>query len=114
MARSLERGSASYFDEWQPSFVDGCGGKSVIPTMWPLLRDVVDDAIVVGLDEIAQAMRLVAERTHVIAEGAGACAVAAALSGRVGSGKIAAIVSGGNIDLSTFSDLVTRRPSQDV
>ena len=104
---SLERGAASSFDGWRKSFVDGSGGKSVIPTMWPLLRDLVDASIVVSLDEIRDAMRLVADRTHVIAEGAGACAVAAALSGRAGSGTIAAIVSGGNIDLATFTRLVT-------
>ena len=77
--------------------------------MWPLLHDLVDASIVVSLDEIRDAMRLVANRTHVIAEGAGACAVAAALSGRAGSGKIAAIVSGGNIDLETFAELVAER-----
>ena len=104
---SLDRGEASYFDGWQASFVDGCGGKSVIPTMWPLLRDLVDGSIVVSLDEIKEAMKLVANRTHVIAEGAGACAVAAALSGRAGSGKIAAVVSGGNIDLVAFTNLVS-------
>ena len=104
---SLERGAASYFDGWRKSFVDGSGGKSVIPTMWPLLHDLVDASIVVSLDEIRDAMRLVADRTHVIAEGAGACAVAAALSGRAGSGTIAAIVSGGNIDLATFTTLMT-------
>ena len=107
LARSLERGTASRFDEWQPSFVDGCGGQSVTPTMWPLLRDLVDESIVVTLDEIKAAMRLVADRTHVITEGAAACAVAAALSGQVGTGNIAVIVSGGNIDLSTFADLVS-------
>ena len=107
LARSLERGTDSRFDEWQASFVDGCGGQSVTPTMWPLLRDLVDESIVVTLDEIKAAMRLVADRTHVITEGAAACAVAAALSGRVGTGNIAVIVSGGNIDLSTFADLVS-------
>ena len=103
---SLDRDEASYFDGWAPSFVDGCGGKSIIPTMWPLLRDLVDGSIVVSLDEIRSAMRVVAERTHIIAEGAGACAVAAALSGRAGSGRITAVLSGGNIDLSTFAKLV--------
>ncbi len=111
LMRSFERGKASVFEEWRASFVDGCGGKSVLPTMWPLLRDLVDDSIVVSLDEIAQAMRLVARQTHIIAEGAGACAVAAALSGRVGAGRVVAIVSGGNIDLSTFSRLVSDRPA---
>ncbi len=106
LATSLAKGEASNFPGWQASFVDGCGGKSVTPTMWPLLRDTVDAAIVVSLDEIRRAMRLVASGTRVIAEGAGACAVAAALSGRAGSGVIIAVVSGGNIDAATFTRVV--------
>ena len=102
---SLRNGRASWFEGWRASFVDGAGGKSVLPTMWPLLSTLVDQSIVVPLNEIAEAMKLVAERCHVIAEGAGACAVAAALSGRL-HGRILAIVSGGNIDLSTFATLV--------
>lgn len=102
---SLEHRQPSYFPDWRPSFVDGAGGKSVLPSMWPLLSDLVSDSIVVSLDEVARAMRLVAERARVIAEGAAACAVAAALSGRAGSGKVVAVVSGGNIDLTTFATL---------
>jgi threonine dehydratase len=106
LATSFARGEASYFDGWTASFVDGAGGKSVLPTMWPLLQRVVDDSLVVSLDEVRAAMRRTAERVHVIAEGAASCAVAAALSGRAGRGKIVAIVSGGNIDLSRFAALV--------
>lgn len=106
LATSIARGDASYFDNWQASFVDGAGGKSVLKTMWPLLRDVVDGSIVVSLDEVKQAMKRTAERVHVIAEGAAGCAIAAALSGRAGSGKIVAVVSGGNIDLAKFAALV--------
>lgn len=106
LATSMQRGEPSYFDNWQASFVDGAGGKSVLPTMWPLLRELVDDSIVVSLDEVSAAMRRTAERVHVIAEGAAACAVAAALSGRAGGGKIVAVVSGGNIDLARFASLV--------
>lgn len=102
---SLRNGRASYFDGWQPSFVDGAGGKSVLPTMWPLLSGLLAGSIVVSLADVAAAMALVAERSHVIAEGAAGCAVAAALSGRV-RGKIVAIVSGGNIDLPKFASLV--------
>ncbi len=104
-AASLENGRASYFEGWQASFVDGAGGRSVLPTMWPLLSGLLAGSIVVPLSEVAGAMKLVAERVHVIAEGAGACAVAAALTGRA-RGKIVAIVSGGNIDLSKFASLV--------
>jgi threonine dehydratase len=103
---SLRRGEACYFDAWRPSFVDGAGGKSVLPTMWPLLKELVDGSIVMTLDEIAAAMRKTADRVHVVAEGAGGTAIAAALSGRAGTGKIVAVVSGGNIDLSRFSELV--------
>jgi threonine dehydratase len=110
LATSIARGEASYFDGWQASFVDGAGGRSVLPTMWPLLRSVVDDSIVVTLDEVRQAMRRTADRVHVIAEGAAACAVAAALSGRAGRGKVVAVVSGGNIDLSRFASLVEACP----
>jgi threonine dehydratase len=105
LATSIARGEASYFPGWTPSFVDGAGGKSVLATMWPLLRALVDGSIVVSLDEARDAMRRTAERVHVVAEGAAACAVAAALSGRAGSGKIVAVVSGGNIDLTRFAEL---------
>lgn len=102
---SLRNGRPSYFDSWTRSFVDGAGGKSVIASMWPLLSRLVDGSIVVTLADTAAAMKLVAERCHVIAEGAAACAVAAALSGRV-RGNVVAVLSGGNIDLTTFASLV--------
>ena len=109
LAASFAAGRASYFDAWQPSFVDGAGGKSVLATMWPLLQAWVAESIVVSLDEAARAMRLVADRVHVVCEGAAACAVAAALTARVverGHRKIVAVVSGGNIDLNRFAQLV--------
>ena len=105
---SLRAGKASRFDGWQSSFVDGAGGKSVLPTMWPLLQTWVDDSIVVTLDDAARAMRIVADRVHVIAEGAAACAVAGALSQNLaahGHKKVVAVVSGGNIDLARFGAL---------
>jgi threonine dehydratase len=101
---SLAAGRPVYFENWQASFVDGAGGKSVLETMWPLLRNV-RGSIVVTLDEVARAIRLTAERAHVIAEGAAACAVAAALSGRAGAGKVVAVLSGGNIDLPRFAQI---------
>jgi threonine dehydratase len=110
LAVSLSRGEPSAFDNWQASFVDGAGGRSVLPTMWPLLRPLVNASIVVSLDEVRQAMRRTAERVHVIAEGAAACAVAAALSGRTGGRQIVAVVSGGNIDLARFATLVDACP----
>ncbi|HZO22399.1 MAG TPA: pyridoxal-phosphate dependent enzyme [Steroidobacteraceae bacterium] len=90
----------------QPSFVDGIGGGGVLPEMWPLLQDLVDAVVVVSLDEIRQAMRVLALENHLVCEGAGAASVAAALSGRGGDGNCVAIVSGGNIDLSVFTDIV--------
>jgi threonine dehydratase len=105
LAASLAAGRPVYFDGWRPSFVDGAGGKSVLETMWPLLAPLAG-SIVVSLDETARAMHLIAERAHLIAEGAAGCAVAAALSGRAGGGKIVAVVSGGNIDLVTFNTVI--------
>jgi threonine dehydratase len=113
LKRSMDLGKASRFEEWQPSFVDGAGGKSVLDTMWPLLREYVQESIVVSLDEVARAMRLVAERARVIAEGAGACAVAAALSPAMaarGHKKVVAVVSGGNVDLSKFAQVTGACP----
>jgi threonine dehydratase len=109
LARSFAAGGARRFDEWTASFVDGAGGRSVLESMWPLLRAWVDDAIVVNLDEVARAMKLVADRVHVIAEGAAGCAVAAALSPRIaaeGHRTIVAVVSGGNIDLPRYAELL--------
>jgi threonine dehydratase len=114
LKRSMERGRASRFEEWTPSFVDGAGGKSVLDSMWPLLREYVDESIVVSLDDTARAMRLVAERARVIAEGAGACAVGAAISPTLaarGHRKIVAVVSGGNVDLAKFAHLVGACPN---
>jgi threonine dehydratase len=102
---SLEAGRPMYFDDWQASFVDGAGGKSVLPTMWPLLS-ALSGSLVVTLDEVARGMKLVAERARVIAEGAAGCAIAGALSGRAGTGKVVAVVSGGNIDLARFASLI--------
>jgi len=108
LARSLAAHAPSRFDEWQASFVDGAGGKSVLPSMWPLLESTVSESVVVTLDEAAAAMKLAAERCRIIIEGAAACAVAAARSPRIaaaGHRKVVAVVSGGNIDLSRFAAL---------
>ena len=108
-AASLEAGEARYFEGWTASFVDGAGGKSVLPTMWPTLSAWVHGSFVVSLDEVAAAMRVTAERARVIAEGAAGCAVAAAISdrpGREGHRTIVAVVSGGNIDLHRFAEVV--------
>ena len=110
-ARSFERGSAQPFPEWTATFVDGAGGKSVFPRMWQRMQPVADGSIVVTLEETKRAMRIMADKARVIAEGAGALALAAALTGKAGSGPIVAVVSGGNIDLAKFSELIGSVPS---
>jgi threonine dehydratase len=109
LAASFASGKPERFEAWKASWVDGAGGKSVLPSMWPLLSQWVDESIVVSLDQAAHAMKMAAERCHVIAEGAAACAIAAALSPRMrerGHKRVVAVVSGGNIDLSRFATLV--------
>jgi threonine dehydratase len=106
-AYSLEHGGPQRFPDWKASFVDGAGGKSVTDRMWERMQAVVDRTITVTLDETRQAMRLMAEKARVISEGAGALSVAAALTGKAGEGPIVCVVSGGNIDLDKFSELVT-------
>jgi len=105
LAASLAAGEALTV-EYKPSFVDGIGSKMVFANMFERARGLLDGSLVVTLAEAAQTMKLVAERNRVIVEGAAACAVAAALSGRAGAGKIVAIVSGGNIDLDKFAQIV--------
>ena len=93
--------------ERTPSFVDGIGGRGLLPEMWPLVRALVDGAIVAPLEDVANAVRLLVERARIVAEGAGATPVAAALAGRAGSGKIVCVVSGGNIDAVVLAALIS-------
>ena len=97
--------------DYQASFVDGSGSRRVLDTMWPLVRPLVDGALSIPVAEVAAAVRLLAERARVIAEGAGALALAAALSGRAGSGRVVCIVSGGNINLSTLAETFSGTPA---
>jgi threonine dehydratase len=106
-AYSLGHGRPQRFPDWQASFVDGAGGKSVTARMWQRMQPIVDGAITVTLEETRQAMRLMAEKARVIAEGAGALALAAALQDETLEGPIVCVVSGGNIDLDKFAELVT-------
>lgn len=106
-ALSLREGGPRKFTEWQASFVDGAGGQSVTERMWERMRPVTDGAITVTLNQTRQAMRLIAEKSRTVAEGAGALSLAAALSGEAGGGPIVCVVSGGNIDLAKFAELVT-------
>jgi threonine dehydratase len=101
LAEALRRGEPAEID-YRPTWIDGAGAKVVLKGMWPLLQEVVDDVAVVTLDEVAEAVRLLAERVRVIAEGAGALSVAAALTGRAGGERVVCIVSGGNIDAAVL------------
>ena len=105
LAAALAAGHPVNVDH-RPSFVDGIGSRAVFPAMFERARGLVEAAIVSSLEEIGEAMRILAERAHVVAEGAGACSVAAALSGRAGRGRIVCVVSGGNIDLDRFANLL--------
>ena len=105
-ALSFAMGSPQVFKDWKPSFVDGAGGQSLFPRMWERMKPVMDGCIVVSLDETKKAMRLLAEKARVIAEGAGALSVAAALTGKAGQGPIVAIISGGNIDLAKYCEII--------
>jgi threonine dehydratase len=107
-ALSFEKGSPQVFANWKASFVDGAGGQSMFPRMWERMKPVVDGYIVVSLEATKSAMRLMAEKARVISEGAGALPLAAALGGRAGKGPIVAIVSGGNIDLNKFCELIAQ------
>ncbi len=105
-ALSFAKGSPQVFKDWKSSFVDGAGGRSMFPRMWERMKPVVDDYIVVSLDETKKAMRLMAEKARIISEGAGAMPLAAALTEKAGQGPIVAIVSGGNIDMKKFFELI--------
>ena len=109
-ALSFAKNSPQVFEQWQPSFVDGAGGQSMFPRMWQRMQGLVDGAIIVSLEETRRAMRLMAEKARVISEGAGALPLAAALAGKAGSGPIVCIVSGGNIDLDKFCQLIAVEP----
>jgi threonine dehydratase len=88
---------------YTPTFVDGIGAPFVLPEIWPLARRLLDGSLVLSIAEVAAAVRLLVERNHVVAEGAGAAPVAAALAGRAGTGKIVCVVSGGNIDAAKLA-----------
>jgi threonine dehydratase len=109
LAASLAAGTAQTV-AYQPSFVDGIGSKTVFPKMLALAQQLIDGSLVASLEEVASALRLLAERNRIIAEGAGACPVACAFSGRAGSGKIVCVVSGGNIDAKKFCAILCDEP----
>jgi len=112
-ALSFEKGSPQVFPNWKASFVDGAGGQSMFPRMWERMRPVVDGCLVVTLEETKNAMRFLAEKARIISEGAGALPLAAALTGKAGKGPVVAIVSGGNIDLKKFCELIAQENSSE-
>ena len=105
LAAALAAGHPADVD-YRASFVDGSGSRRVLDSMWPLVTPLVDEALAIPVADVAAAVRLLAERARVIAEGAGALAVAAALAGRAGTGRVVCVVSGGNINLSKLADIL--------
>jgi len=102
LAAALRDGGPVEID-FRPSFVDGAGGRALLPTMWDRARELVDEAVAVPLDDVAEAMRLLAARAHVVAEGAGALALAAS---RRREDRCVCIVSGGNVDAAVLAQVL--------
>ncbi|MFK7804932.1 MAG: threonine/serine dehydratase [Anaerolineae bacterium] len=105
LAASFAAGSPQDFD-YQPTFIDGMGGKSILPEMWPRASTLLDGSLVMTVKEIANAVKLLLDRNSVLAEGAGAAPVAAAIAGKAGSGKVVCVISGGNIDGSKIRKIL--------
>jgi threonine dehydratase len=108
LSESLGEDSPQTVD-YQPSFVDGIGGRSLLPEMWPLVSTLIAGACIVSLEAVADAIRLLAERHRVIAEGAGAASLAAALTALPQGGKVVCVVSGGNLDAAKLCAILEGR-----
>jgi threonine dehydratase len=109
LSASLAAGKPSAV-AYTPSFVDGIGGRGLLPEMWPLVKALLSGSLVVSLDETAEAIRLLVSRTRIVAEGAGAASVAAARKADAPSGTVVCVVSGGNIDASVLSTILAGDP----
>jgi threonine dehydratase len=105
LRKSLDAGARRDV-EHRRSFVDGIGSGGVLPAMWPLARQLLADSLVVSLNDIAAAIRLLASRAHIVAEGAGGASLAAAMSGRVGTGRVVCVISGGNLDPEVLATIL--------
>ena len=105
LAAALAAGEPVVIDR-TPSFIDGIGGRGVLPEMWPFVSTLLAGSLVTTVDEVAAAVRLLAQRARVVAEGAGAASVAAAVAGKGGTGRVVCVVSGGNIDVDVLSTLL--------
>ncbi len=103
---SLQAGMPVTLTDHKPSFVDGMGGKSVFPQMWKLIDNLIEGSVVLSLKDIADAVRLLVERNSIVAEGAGAAPVAAALTDEAGQGNIVCVVSGGNLDTQVLTQIL--------
>ena len=112
LTESFRQGKPSTLTNHQTSFVDGMGGRSVFPSMWRLASSLIDDTVVLSVAEIADAVRTLVMRNRVVAEGAGAAPVAAALSAKVPPGNIVCVVSGGNIDLTVLTQILQEKVPQ--
>ena len=108
MCPSLGKGEATSIEHVR-SFVDGIGGPRVFPEMFALVHELLDGALVSSLEEVAGTVRTLVERNRIVAEGAGAASVAAAVAGRAGQGKVVCIVSGGNIDTAALRTILDGR-----
>lgn len=105
LTAALAAGSPVRVDR-TPSFVDGIGGRGVLPEMWPIVSGLVDGALVAPLSDVGRAVRTLVERARIVAEGAGATPVACALAAGRTARKVVCVVSGGNIDLKTLIELL--------
>ncbi|XP_066921929.1 L-threonine ammonia-lyase-like [Clytia hemisphaerica] len=103
---SLRKGVPSKVDEWQRTYIDGMNGKEMFPCMWKMATNLVQDSILVNTDQISSALRLMLNKNKILAEGAGAATVAAAMSEKVPEGKIVCVISGGNIDQKTLMTIL--------
>src|SRR6185436_6996653 len=109
LTASLQAGSPQTVS-YTPSFVDGAGATGLLPEMWPMIRGLIEGSAVVTLAEAADAVRMMVERMHIVAEGAGALPLAAAMAGKAGGGTICCVVSGGNIDSTRLAAILTNAP----
>jgi threonine dehydratase len=105
LSASMKAGTPTQVD-YKPSFIDGIGAKGVFPQMFQRAQELIDGSLVVSVEEVIHALRLLVERNHVVAEGAGATPVACALAGKAGTGKVVCVVSGGNIDATKLVELL--------
>jgi threonine dehydratase len=109
VAATIANGRTPVAVDFTPSFIDGAGSGSLLSVMWERANELVTDGFAIPLVEAADAVRLLLERARIVGEGAAGLAVAAAVSGRAGTGRVVCIVSGGNIDSSRLAAILDGR-----